>query len=201
MLHTLRRFIIQFEAQLSITFVFQTFIVHHSRDLRGLSNLTKSFREFRISLQEVHLSFTSMFILTFHQSSLVNYNQSRGALTCNGIYQFTLSPSQLSTLFKPFNRLVDFTLLQAQLRQCGDGNVAVWINLKCLLAESLGAINVLLPLEKGERLVDKRKNVARLALLVKLDGSVKAFQRFREFLLVEKNFATVKEFGKYSGLE
>lgn len=47
-----------------ITFVFQTLIPHpnHSRDLSSLSNLAKSFCEFWISLEEVHLSFACVFI-------------------------------------------------------------------------------------------------------------------------------------------
>lgn len=62
-----------------------------------------------------------------------------------------------------------------------------------LLAQLLGLLEVLLPLEQGKRLVDQRQHVHRhgLGLLLHLDGSVELLDSLLEVALVEQQLTIV----------
>jgi hypothetical protein len=110
-------------------------------------------------------------------------------------------------------------LLQRQLREGRDRDVAVRVDLEGFLAQRLGGANVLLPLEDGERLVDEREDVSRASegcqrclegagsgpawssdrydialkphspVPVQLEGSVETLHRLLELLLVQQQFS------------
>ena len=59
------------------------------------------------------------------------------------------------------DRDVDLALLQAELCESRDGSFALRVNLERLLAAFLRGLDVLLPLEERETLVDHREDVHR----------------------------------------
>lgn len=83
-------------------------------------------------------------------------------LTSDSVDQFHLGPRERGALAEPLDSILDLTLLQAELSERCDGNVAFRVLLQGLLAELLSPGHVLLPLEDGKRLVHKRQYVARL---------------------------------------
>jgi hypothetical protein len=64
---------------------------------------------------------------------------------------------------------------------------------KGLLAKALSLLEIMLPLEQGQGLVDQRQNVDThgLALLLHLDSLVKLLDGLREVLLVQEKLAVV----------
>jgi hypothetical protein len=134
------------------------------------------------------------------------------------IHQLALGPGQLAALLEPLDRLVNLALLQRQLREGRDRDVAVRVDLEGFLAQRLGGANVLLPLEDGERLVDEREDVSgaserrqrgarisrrrtssgdrceiavkpRSPVLVQLERAVETFHRLLELLQVQQQLS------------
>lgn len=68
-------------------------------------------------------------------------------------------PCELDALLEKVDRLVQTALLQRELSERGDGDVACRVDLERLLAQRLGASGILLPLEERQSLVDKGEDV------------------------------------------
>ena len=102
-------------------------------------------------------------------------------------------PRQLGSTLKVLERLCDLSLLQQQLCHGGNSNVALWIDDERLLAQLLGIVEVVLPLEQRKGLVDEGQDVHSegLARLLHLDSSVKLLDSLLVLLLIEKQFSVV----------
>lgn len=128
----------------------------------------------------------------------------------DGVDDLGLCPGQLGGSLEILQRLRNLALLQEELGDCSHGNVAFGIdytglvsntscNSKCrltdegLLAEIFGFLEVMLPLEDSERLVDERKDVDShgLALFLHVHGLVELLDGLREVLLVEEELSEV----------
>src|SRR5712671_5792773 len=70
-----------------------------------------------------------------------------------------LVPRQLSMTFEHAHGDVNLALLQAELRECCNRSFTLWIRAQRLIATSLRSVDVLLPLEKCQTLVNQRQHV------------------------------------------
>jgi hypothetical protein len=86
----------------------------------------------------------------------------RSVLVGDGVDELALGARKTARLLEPGDGVVNLALLERELGEGGNGNVAVGVDGKGLLAQRLGGANVLLPLEEGERLVDVGEDVAGL---------------------------------------
>ncbi len=130
----------------------------------------------------------------------------------DGVDNLGLRAGELSSTLEVLERLGNLALLQEQLGHGSNRNVALRVNCvavsmdipssplatheltnQSLLAELLGLLEVMLPLEQGKGLVDQGKDIDahRLALLLHLDGLVKLLDGFGEVLLVKEQFSVV----------
>lgn len=109
------------------------------------------------------------------------------------VYNLAFCPRQLGCALEVLESLGDFSLLQEQLRHRGYCNVALRVDDERLFAQLLGVAKIVLPLEKGESLVDQGEDVhaERLARLLHFDGGVKLLNSFLILLLVEEELAVV----------
>lgn len=94
---------------------------------------------------------------------------------------------------------MDLALLQAELCKSGDGDIADFVDLECLLAKCLGTSHVVLPLEEGEGLVHERENIGRRLRFLDFDGSIELLDGILESLLIEKQFTAFEV--KRKGIE
>lgn len=110
-----------------------------------------------------------------------------------GVYDLAFCPRELGGALEVLEGVGDLALLKEELGHCGDGDVAFGVDDEGLLAQLLGLVEVVLPLEQGEGLVDQRKHVHAegLAALLHLDGGVELLDSFLVLLLVEEQFAVV----------
>lgn len=128
-------------------------------------------------------------------------------LTGVRIHQLSLCSRQRRTPREPLDRLIDPPLLQAELGQRGDRDVAVWVDVQRFFAECLSLTDFLLPLEEGQGLVHKGEDIARTPkqisvarwnrecnrlVLVKLEGLVESLNALLELLLVQQQLTAIE---------
>lgn len=75
------------------------------------------------------------------------------------IDQLRLTPRQLCMSLKHLHRLVNLTLLEAELRERSHGSLTLRVDAESLVATPFGGGDVLLPLVKGETFVDEWENI------------------------------------------
>lgn len=157
---------------------------------------------------------TCAFVAYTLQSDSDAYQQSPTTyeFVCERVHQFRLRPREFSLALEHLHRNIDLALLQAELRQCRDGSLALWVHSQRLLAAPLCRTNVLLPLVHRQTLVHLRQNVARgrskelsvsgrhkrpshtlWPLVLDLNGPVELVHCFLEPLLIEKQLSAAPE--------
>ena len=125
---------------------------------------------------------------------LLDLQLSAGSLGVgDGVDDLGLGASQLGSALEVLQSLGDLALLKEELGHGADSNVALGVDDESLLAEVLGLLEVVLPLEQGEGLVDQGQNVDAhgLALLLHLHGLVELLDGLGVVLLVEQELTVV----------